>query len=127
MKDIRSKVPFAPTFPSIRVLAHKMHAMKEESPVTDARTANRHPCKSSVKEKTHVARRARESAHFSVKIFSSHWRLSAVVPAFAEPDIHLLPRATQGPRRRLSWCSLPVPKQSVKSLKRVLISIAHSA
>jgi len=67
-----------------------------------------------------VARRARESAHFSVKIFSSHWCLSAVVPAFAEPDIHLLPRARKGLRRRLSWYSLPVPKQSVKSLKRVL-------
>jgi len=74
-----------------------------------------------------VAKRAHESAHFSIKIFSSRRCLSAVVPAFAEPDIHLLPRAAQGSRRRLSWCSLPVPKQSVKSLKRVLISIAHSA
>lgn len=67
-----------------------------------------------------MARRARESAHFPVKIFSSHQCLSAVVPAFAEPDIHLLPRAGFGPRRRLSWCSLPVPKQSVGSLGRVL-------
>ena len=73
-----------------------------------------------------MARRARESAHFSVKIFSSHWCLSAVVPAFAEPDIHLLPLTREGLRRRLSWCSLPVPKQSVGSLRKVLISIAHS-
>ena len=74
-----------------------------------------------------MVRRARESAQFSVKIFSSHRCLSALVPAFAEPDIHLLPRAREGLRRRLSWCSLPVPKQSVESLKRVLISVAHSA
>jgi hypothetical protein len=67
-----------------------------------------------------VAGRARESALFLVKIFSSHRCLSALVPAFAEPDIHLLPRAGEGLRRRLSWCSLPVPKQSVESLKRVL-------
>ena len=65
-----------------------------------------------------MARRARESAQFSVKIFSSHRCLSALVPAFAEPDIHLLPRAREGLRRRLSWCSLPVPKQSVGSLRK---------
>ncbi len=73
-----------------------------------------------------MAKRARESAHFSVKIFSSHQCLSAVVPAFAEPDIHLLPQARGGPRRRLSLCSLPVPKQSVESRRRVLVSVAHS-
>ena len=73
-----------------------------------------------------MARRAPESAHFSVKIFSSHRRPSAMVPAFAEPDIHLLPRAREGLRRRLSGCSLPVPKQSVESLRNILISVAHS-
>jgi hypothetical protein len=30
---------------------------------------------------------------------------------FAEPDIHWLPRASWGLCRRLSVCSLPVPKQ----------------
>ena len=34
----------------------------------------------------------------------------------AEPDIHLLPRACFGRRRRLSLCSLPVPKQLEESL-----------
>src|SRR5579862_3111407 len=34
----------------------------------------------------------------------------------AEPDIHLLPQATMGRRRRLSECSLPVPKQLEESL-----------
>jgi len=52
--------------------------------------------------------------------------LSAVVPAFAEPDIHLLSRAPQGRHRRLSLCSLPVPKQLEGSL-RSLISFAQSA
>src|SRR2546426_8148193 len=44
--------------------------------------------------KTRVPRRAREGAHFSdVESLSSHFCLSAVVPAFAEPDIHSLSRA----------------------------------
>src|SRR5207237_7799715 len=57
---------------------------------------------------------------------SSHMRLSAVVPAFAEPDIHSLSRALAGRHRRLSLCSLPVPKQFGGSLRR-LLSIAQSA
>jgi hypothetical protein len=63
--------------------------------------------------------RVSRDEEYDREILSSHWCLSAVVPAFAEPDIHLLPRARKGLRRRLSWCSLPVPKQSVESLKRV--------
>jgi hypothetical protein len=51
--------------------------------------------------------------------------LSAVVPAFAEPDIHLRSRAQKGLHRRLSLCSLPVLKQSEGSLGS-LISVAHS-
>jgi hypothetical protein len=38
----------------------------------------------------------------------------------AEPDIHLLPRAAKSRRRRLSLCSLPVPKQSEESLESCL-------
>ena len=34
----------------------------------------------------------------------------------AEPDIHLLPQAPKSLRRRLSLCSLPVPKQTEESL-----------
>jgi hypothetical protein len=44
----------------------------------------------------------------------------------AEPDIHLQSRAPKGRHRRLSLCSLPVPKQFVESLGRV-ISFAQSA
>ncbi len=50
-----------------------------------------------------MARGARESAHFPVKIFSSHQCLSAVVPAFAEPDIHLLPRAREGLSQKIEF------------------------
>ena len=52
--------------------------------------------------------------------------LSAVVPAFAEPDIHSLSRAPEGRHRRLSVCSLPVLKQFEESLGS-LISVAQSA
>ena len=44
----------------------------------------------------------------------------------AEPDIHLLPQAPKSRHRRLSLCSLPVPKQFVESLRSV-ISFAQSA
>src|SRR5436305_10187823 len=44
----------------------------------------------------------------------------------AEPDIHLLSRALKSLHRRLSLCSLPVPKQFVESLGR-LNSFAQSA
>jgi hypothetical protein len=40
-----------------------------------------------------------------------------MVPAFAEPDIHSLSRAGVGRHRRLSVCSLPVPKQFEESLR----------
>jgi len=52
----------------------------------------------------------------AVKPHSSHVCLSAVVPAFAEPDIHSLSRAGEGRHRRLSVCSLPVLKQFGESL-----------
>jgi hypothetical protein len=43
--------------------------------------------------------------------------LSGVGSCFrAEPDIHLLPQAPKSRRRRLSLCSLPVPKQTEESL-----------
>ena len=44
----------------------------------------------------------------------------------AEPDIHLLSQSPKSRHRRLSLCSLPVPKQFVESLGRV-ISFAQSA
>src|SRR5258705_4467612 len=49
-----------------------------------------------------------------------------MVPALADPDIDLLPQAPKSYRRRLSLCSLPVPKQSEGSLGSV-ISSAQSA
>jgi hypothetical protein len=48
-----------------------------------------------------------------------------MVPALAEPDIHLLSKTPRSPHRRLSLCSLPVPKQFIESLQS-LISIAQS-
>jgi len=45
---------------------------------------------------------------------------------FAEPDIHLQSQAPKSRHRRLSWCSLPVPKQFGESLGSV-ISFAQSA
>src|SRR5215471_6392297 len=59
-------------------------------------------------------------------------RLYATVPLgwwflhLGEPDIHWLSKTPQSPHRRLSWCSLPVPKQFVESL-RSLRSFAQSA
>src|SRR5438270_747521 len=57
---------------------------------------------------------------------SSHVCLSAMVPAFAEPDIHSLSQALADRHRRLSVCSLPVLKQSGESLGS-LMSVAQSA
>jgi hypothetical protein len=44
----------------------------------------------------------------------------------AGPDLHLLSETPKSPHRRLSLCSLPVPKQSVEGLGS-LISFAQSA
>ena len=44
----------------------------------------------------------------------------------AEPDIHLQSETPKSPHRRLSWCSLPVPKQYEESLQS-LYSFAQSA
>ncbi len=57
---------------------------------------------------------------------SSHACLSAMVPAFAEPDIHSLSQILADRHRRLSVCSLPVLKQTGESLGS-LISVAQSA
>src|ERR1700679_3243348 len=88
----------------------------------------RPPWKSSVKEKHGCPGHARESVQInSFRMFyaqqcaSRHRFLSS-----AEPDIHLQSRALKGRHRRLSLCSLPVPKQFVESLWSV-ISFAQSA
>jgi len=56
---------------------------------------------------------------------SAHVGLSAMVPAFAEPDIHSLPRILADRHRRLSMCSLPVLKQFERASG--VISVAQSA
>jgi hypothetical protein len=72
----------------------------------------RPPCKSVVKRRRRCSGRARESAQCTVSGFigrmyaSRHWFLLS-----AEPDIHLLSQAPWSRHRRLSLCSLPVPKQ----------------
>jgi hypothetical protein len=90
--------------------------------------SSRHPCKSLSREKTTLPTRATEERAKPAMQNSaaSHVCLSAVVPAFAEPDIHSLSPAPKGLHRRLSLCSLPVPKQSEGSLGS-LISFAQSA
>src|SRR5258708_10646459 len=50
----------------------------------------------------------------------------AVVPAFAEPDIHSLSQVPKDRHRRLSVCSLPILKQFGESFGS-LISVAQSA
>jgi len=78
----------------------------------------RHPCKSSVKGKHEIPGRAQESAQLDlIRTFPSAAVASwLVVPALAEPDIHLLSKTPKSPHRRLSLCSLPVPKQFEESL-----------
>jgi hypothetical protein len=61
----------------------------------------RHPCKSRVKEKhTWPGALARARASRS-RPLARIWCLSAVVPAFAEPDIHLLPWGPRGPSQKI--------------------------
>ena len=87
----------------------------------------RPPCKSLSSEKHNIPWRAPEGALREL-IRTSPYAVFAsrlVVPALAEPDIHLLSKAPRSPHRRLSLCSLPVPKQFVESL-RSLISFAQS-
>jgi hypothetical protein len=88
---------------------------------TGLRVCNRvtgHPCKSLSSEKHNISGRAPESALRDLiriscyAVFAS--RLG--VPALAEPDIHLLSKTPRSPHRRLSLCSLPVPKQFGGSL-----------
>jgi len=86
------------------------------------------PCKSLSREKKILLTRASEErALLSLsEPAASHVCLSAVVPAFAEPDIHSLSQVHADRHRRLSVCSLPVPKQFEESLGS-LISVAQSA
>src|SRR5579859_4465556 len=82
-------------------------------------TSSAHLCKSKSRKKHRRPWRARESAH----LIESGWPLrisglSAVDSCTdAEPYIHLRPRTPKSRRRRLSLCSLPVPKQFVVSLR----------
>ncbi len=78
---------------------------------------NRHPCKSSVKKKARECwSRSGERAFILIRPSACACASRLVVPAPAGPDIHLLPRAPKSRRRRLSLCSLPVPKQCEGSL-----------
>lgn len=70
------------------------------------------------REKHEVSGRALESALLARSgSVAAHVCLSAGGScSLAEPDIHLLPQAGKSHRRRLSLCSLPVPKQCEESL-----------
>ena len=88
----------------------------------------RPPCKSFVKgeKDSPDARLGGARTIEAIRTRSSHVCLSAVVPAFAEPDIHSLSQVHADRHRRLSVCSLPVLKQFEESLGS-LISVAQSA
>jgi hypothetical protein len=76
--------------------------------------SGRPPCKSKAGENRVRPTRASEERARTYKPDSSpHVCLAAVVPVFAEPDIHSLSRARR-PSQMMSVCSLPVPvpKQS---------------
>jgi hypothetical protein len=55
--------------------------------------ADFHVSRSQEKNALHLTRAFEERARKVLPIHSLHLCLSAMVPAFAEPDIHLLPRA----------------------------------
>jgi len=99
-----------------------------QRPVTS--TVCRHPCKSLSREKTLLlARATEERAKTNIfRIRSSQTCASRrwFLPSFAEPDIHLLSRAPKDRHRRLSLCSLPVPKHFEGSLGSIC-SFAQSA
>jgi hypothetical protein len=68
-------------------------------------------------ERHEFSGRAVESALLvSIRICCARMPLGGGSCILAEPDIHLLPQAPNSRRRRLSLCSLPVPKQSEESL-----------
>jgi hypothetical protein len=83
-----------------------------------SRVDDGHPCKSLSTEKHKIFwARSGERAICAISIHRY-----AVVPLglwfllSAEPDIHLLSETPKSPHRRLSLCSLPVPKQTDGSL-----------
>jgi hypothetical protein len=90
--------------------------------------ACRRPCKSLSRENRTLLTRATEERALPnlPEPAARTCCLSAVVPAFAEPDIHSRSRAGEGRHRRLSLGSLPVLKQFEESLGS-LISVAQSA
>src|SRR5207253_1321298 len=105
--------------------------LRVENTQTDARIEAaicRHPCKSFVKgeKDSPDARLGGARTIEAIRTRSTHVCLSAVVPAFAEPDIHSLSQVHADRHRRLSVCSLPVLKQFEESLGS-LISVAQSA
>ena len=82
--------------------------------IAGLRTVDRHLCKSMSTAKHKISGRAQESAQLIVGGISDcapvplgRWSL---LPA--GPDIHLQSETPKSPHRRLSLCSLPVPKQS---------------
>ncbi len=103
-------------------------AYRSACPKTGLLPDSRPPCKSFVKgeKDSPDARLGRARTIEAIRTRSSHVCLSAVVPAFAEPDIHSLSQVHADRHRRLSVCSLPVLKQFEESLGS-LISVAQSA
>src|SRR5262249_27677907 len=95
--------------------------------LSELRSDGRLPCKSLSREKDSPEARfgGARTANLG-RTRSSQVCLSAMVPAFAEPDIHSLSQILADRHRRLSVCALPVLKQSGESLGS-LMSVAQSA
>lgn len=93
--------------------------MHSSSPQAAFWASDRHPCKSLVNRKARDScKRSGERVVAVIRTCRSRtFCLSADGSCvYAEPDIHLRSRAAKSCHRRLSLCSLPVPKQLVESL-----------
>jgi len=114
-RKVMSEPPTRPQVPRFGI-AH-MPVSRELTPAGTS-AHSRLPCKSlSSGTRTLPGALARARDTKLLRTHSSHECLSAEVPAFAEPDIHSLSQAPEGRHRRLSLCSLPVPKQYGESLR----------
>jgi hypothetical protein len=81
--------------------------------------SSRPPCESTVKSGHRCPGRVRENAHCVMSGFVVRTSASRlVVPALRRTGHPFAASGREGRRKRLSWCSLPVPKQFVESLRR---------
>jgi hypothetical protein len=73
-----------------------------------------------------VARRARESAHFPVKIFSSHLTPLGCGPCVRRTGHPFAASGPRGPSQKIELVFSASPETVSGEPKEVLISVAHS-